>query len=1035
MHPSRHSDSPQHQRASSSSARSNHNDVHSTPYVSTLSHALNISTPTSSQKSAQAAQTSTAQSTPTRLTHSVAGSLQATPTRLETKRTPKRIGDPPRILTLSGHEAFQSPSTPVSPWISALASGFLSLDAGATQRHHASIDGEPLNLAHDQEWLMSGPSSSSTANIFEAQSHETPVAAHLSHIHNASAANGPCSLSIDVNSNRVIGALPAAKPPGPFRAYREQPTSDPRVAIYETTATSDMPTSRSALSPTLVASLSPLQPSSAFPLTLPDGTFLSAIFEQDTPSLSTHHLPGNDLTEQLSMQAKHPMGGRPASTLSHPFTFSMQTGRSDSEGHRRPHSTNFGHVLGSQQVSMLGSIIPSTVDHPTAQATDSVHNTSAVFLRPMARAAANHGHVVVNGKYLAEEPANGTHRDITNADSVQSNASSQERSDGITANDKSIAGLGLNLNAAPTEVVEQVEILAGAQEGSHMSSSLLVDEMGRWMLGSDGLQLTDSDHSSLSANDSRRRRGRWHVQETSTASLGATTEGSFTSHSNSSTWDSSFNDMPSPFSGPSSTSADNGTFVTTPASSIGLSHAQNSHPSKSDGLRPPVVTPEVAMGDFSEFGQSISIEQMAEERWRTWPRNRDSVILRDRASASALPISPTGPAPQLQAEERTSFDSLSVSASSTRSRLLAEPYNKNMRSGRPSSSASTSSRSSIGNAAALEGQQSSGVTGPTRPRSYIATGSLRMSSATRTGSSGGGSSSEGGQTSNERLSGTALALRRARGLSQGGHPPSSSSAAMKLTRSSDALMTPGFSNAAAAKFRHSVALQRTALSSEGLSQVSRPQSLLETTSHPESVQKAGSTSAAKPKAKVGFNEVSVALDTLRMFLKQKEPGGTTSGNDAAASLPPPTESSDASSPGKPSRTLRRAKGVLPPRGAFSSVDEFGMLQTSASSSNVPALHSASAPSANHGRSQSLGGLLLSPTTNSRRQDDRLAVLADLSERVMKLKAETERQKERHAAASMPPPSSLPASLHQRTQSPRTRREIHEEYLRKRATGS
>ncbi|SPO23200.1 uncharacterized protein UTRI_01878 [Ustilago trichophora] len=1036
MHPSRHGGSSQHQCASSSSAKFNHNDAHSTSYVSTLSHALNITTPTSSKKHAQSAQTSTAQSTPTTPLQAAAGSHQATPTKLETLHTPKRTGEPPRILSLSGHEAFHTPGAPVSPWPAALASAFPNLHAGATQMHHTSIDSEPLDLVHDQEWLMSGSSSSRTPNIFQAKSNEAPVTAHLPQLPSNNAVNGTSSLNIDVDSNHVTSALPIATSPGPFRSYREQPTSDPRVAIYETIASSDMPTSHSALSPTLVASLSPLQLSSAFPLALPNGMFLSAIFEQDTPSLSTQNLPGNDLTEQLPLQAERLQDGRPASTMSHPFTFSMQTNRSDSQGHRRPPFTRFDQAPGSPQVPMLGPIAPNTVNHPTAQAIDSGHNSSTVFLRPMARAAPDHGHVVVNGKYLGETPGNGPHRDVPNTNSAQSNLSRQEHSDGITAEDKSIAGLGLDLNAAPTEAVEQVEILAGDQEGSSMPSSLLVDEMGRWMLGSDGLQLTHSDHSSLSRNDSRRRRSRWHAQEISTASLGATTEGSFTSRSNSSTWDSSFNDMPSPASGPPSTSADNGAFVLTPASSIGPSHAGHLQPPKPDESRLPVATPEVTMGDFSEFGQSISIEQMADERWRTWPRNRDSVVLRDRASASTLPKSPAGSVPQLQAEDRTSFDSLSVSTSSTRSRLLAEPYNKNMRSGRPSSSASTSSRSSIGNAAALEGQQSSGVTGPTRPRSYIATGSLRMSSATRTGSSGGGSSSESGQMSNERLSGTALALRRARGLSQGGHPPSSSSSAMKLTRSSDALMAPVFSNAPAPKFRHSVALQRTALSSEGLSQVSqRPQSMLESTSHPESVQKAGSVPAAKPKAKVGFNEVSVALDTLLMFLKQKGPDGTTTSNGASAPLPSSTESSEASSPGKPNRTLRRAKGVLPPRGAFSSVDEFGTLQIPAPSSNISTLHSVSAPSASHGRSQSLGDPLLIPNTNSRKQDDRLAVLEDLSERVMKLKAETERQKERHAAASMPPPSSLPTSLHQRTQSPRTRREIHEEYLRKRATGS
>ncbi|TKY87099.1 hypothetical protein EX895_003776 [Sporisorium graminicola] len=604
--------------------------------------------------------------------------------------------------------------------------------------------------------------------------------------------------------------------------------------------------------------------------------------------------------------------------------------------------------------------------------------------------------------------------------------------------DKRLAGLGLDLNTQSTP--EHIEVLASPAQGAK-KAPMVVDEMGRWMIDTQRKRLQGSWFSEATAEGSENGRGRWEAERASTASLSTATEASFTSHSNSSTWDSSFAEVSSPPSGAPPILAES-QFISTPASSIGFSgNSEKQVSNVTDPLRwaserrSDVATPEVAMHDFSEFGQSVSIEQMAEERWRTWPRSSDAGMSRARLSTSAASLGSAAIPNSLTEEPRTSSDSLSVSTSSTRSRLMAEPYNKNMRSGRPGSSASTSSRSSIGNAAALDAQQTSSGTGPTRPRSLIAAGSLRMSSTTRTGSSGG-VGPDASQIAGERVPSTAMALRRARGMSHsifsssGG---SSTSSAMKSTKSADAFIPNASFGAHAASSKHSAALPRSATSLEGSRIVlQKPDSILGTSSYSDSSRPLGAEH--KTKARVGFNEVSAAVDTLRMFLKQK------SDNEVANSLDEsPKQIKEGSSPSKPSRTLRRAKGVLPPRGAVSHVDEFGSLQTIASPSNVSLSNDVSGPPpVHHHRSQSLGGPFSLPKhatpPSLGRQDDKLAVLEDLSERVMRLKAKTEMERERHAAASMPPPTARPASMmHQRTQSSMTRREMHEEYLRKRAS--
>jgi hypothetical protein len=236
-----------------------------------------------------------------------------------------------------------------------------------------------------------------------------------------------------------------------------------------------------------------------------------------------------------------------------------------------------------------------------------------------------------------------------------------------------------------------------------------------------------------------------------------------------------------------------------------------------------------------------------------------------------------------------------------------------------------------------------------------------------------------------------------------------------------------------------------ALPSAGEDRSLRPQSMLETPSIEQLRQL--DSNALKSQQTVGFNEVSAALDTLRSFLRQKDVSGSSPQhlrNSSKGSPATRTEQPDLSSPQpatsepaaiKPIRTLRRSKGGILLRNLSSDVDEFGSLQLSqpppasiSSPSSGEAFHldqaqkhSMTESGKNHGP----------PMFGTSRQDDRLAVLEDLSERVSLLKAQTEREKEEKAAASMPPPSGRPLSLRHRSQSSMTRREMHEEYLRKR----
>ncbi|CDS82130.1 uncharacterized protein SPSC_02950 [Sporisorium scitamineum] len=920
MRPFGHGGGSRHQQKGAQESSTSQAGTSSSSFVSTLSNALNISTPNASKTTASQTPVypDAHLSAPAKLGYGE----HALGSTSEALRTPTRSREPPPMLSLSGHEAFQSPNAPISPWNT---NSMLEVPTGSFAATHGngSFAGRPsTSAAPDQEWLLSGPSSGRYSNIFDTDPATTSSATATS-----SASSGCNNFSQIVRGKsapddvRKGPATDTKTHPPHFTAFREHPT---RFDRYETSIVQGNSSELSTLS-TSNAIFSPLESLSAS--TSMDRSSLSSTFQQETPCLSNRLLPSNDLTEFLPIRSVSAHSGE-------------------------------GCLAFGLRVSNV-----------------------------------------------------------------------KEQYDAIGADDRSLAGLGLDLNT--DTVLEQIEVLTSPSQPLNRPA-MIVDEMGRWMLDSRSQLSEGSWHSGQSAEVNKARRERWAAERASTSSLSTSTEASFTTYSNSTTWDSSFIEAASPTGGASSSVADS-QFISTPASSIGFSG--NSDPQTgrvANQLRlpsephSPLPTPEVAMHDFSEFGQSVSIEQMAEERWRTWPRTNGSAITHDRSLTSAAAVASTPTIHPVTEEPRASFDSLLVSTASTRSRLMAEPYDKNKRSGRPSSSTSTSSRSSIGNLTGLEDQQVSGITGPSRPRSYIAAGSLRMSSATRTNSSGG-TGPDSGQVSGERAPSTAMALRRARGMSHSIFSPSSSSA-MKSTRSAEAFVPQGSPCASARNLRHSVALQRSATSIEGPIKNERPQSMLDTSSHSESPRNPGA--ATKSKSSVGLSEVSAALDTLRMFLKQKSGSEGSDTHDES-----PKKADEENLPDKPSRTLRRVKGVLPPRG----VDEFGALQTSASTSNAAAPNDVSISSAHH-RSQSLGGSFSMPMPASQssfsRQDDKLAVLEDLSERVLRLKAENELERERDAAASMPPPAARPAStMHQRTQSSMTRREMHEEYIRKRASGT
>ncbi|KAN0063091.1 hypothetical protein ACQY0O_004254 [Thecaphora frezii] len=357
------------------------------------------------------------------------------------------------------------------------------------------------------------------------------------------------------------------------------------------------------------------------------------------------------------------------------------------------------------------------------------------------------------------------------------------------------------------------------------------------------------------------------------------------------------------------------------------------------------------MDDFSEFGQSMPIGSMVEARWRTWPCER------------AAPAAVTQGPPSACASEQP------PPTTPGRARLTVEPYSKTQRNTRPGSSNSTSSRSSSGAMVTAEAAQAPSLAGPTRPRSTLmaaagSAGPPRSSISPRP-------SSSSADRPTERKVSLVSALRRARGLSQSAMVGLTSSRNTEASRSSDSIESRRASLVTTQR------LTSFDVNQERNQPVSQPSAQMGTSQAAPRATEIGATAIASSTspsyAKVGFNEVSAALDTLRTFLQQKE----------AASRPPSRETEEArasmasvgvgstSDPALPQRTLRRSKGTLPPRGSV-------LVAKAVEPDRGGAM--------GHGRRASSGSVMMS---ESSREQDRLAVLHDLSERIRRLKEASE----------------------------------------------
>lgn len=952
MHPFGNADPPNNKPGQTAASPSRVRTPSST-YVSSLSNALNIPTPKSSRKVASPG-TSYPEGLVSTPTKPAQGSFEPHTSSIQCADalyTPIQSTTSPHVFSLSDHDAFQSLTSPSTPWSTPFVSP-AHADRSAVQ----STD----DWSQGHQWCVSEPSSRRRIDIFPISTGSEPLSLNTSFVPSEAIQQGNAEQESSTERER--------------QSRRRQHAMDYATFALQPPPAPMAPNSWS------VSSMSRVP----FALTLPSTGLHDSPqvigLEHETPSLSTHLLPSNDLTEYLHMTNR-----------------TRDTATSTSR--------MFGHAARTSSGRPFAEIEdPPVLLKVTNPAASEAKGGSAKWPSSHTDHVSNH-RLIDPGEY-------------TSHPSVSENA--------LHTDHRTSFGLGLDLDAGTTS--EQVEVLTSpALDASAMS--VPGDHGNEW-----GREWEHQASALFADNRARQGDGR-AIQEASMSSLGTAIETSFASHSNTSTWDSSFGQAPSSWGGDDSAAAE-AYFVDTSASSIGHKSSRDVYAEKpsvegrpSSEISALATTPEVYMQDLTEFSQSVPIQDMAEERWRTWPRHRETRSVVPSTDKSEIDVailnSTTG-------ENRSSSDLLTASVSSTRSRLMAEPYNKNLRSGRPSSSASTSTRSSMGGSNILEDESSNLVTGPIRPRSFVAAGSLRMSAATRTSTSVGPDKLS---SPKERVSGTAMALRHVRRLSQGSPATSgaASSSAMRLTRSIDSV------GAADPRARYSVALPNALASSDGAMKVSqRPQSMVDfSSSYRDISRQLGAGIGARSSSKVGFSEVSEALDTLRLFLKQKKPSNSedAAGQDRDRPLSPTRSSQEPSLPEKQGRTLRRSKRVLLPRGGISSVDDTGTYQPTASSKSRQGV--LSHQNVEDEASQSTHATSSSSPTQSR-QDDRLAVLEDLSERIMRLKAESELEKERHAAASMPPPAVRPAStVHQSIPSSpsKTRREMHDEYLRERASKS
>ncbi|PWZ00559.1 hypothetical protein BCV70DRAFT_97358 [Testicularia cyperi] len=1084
-------------------------------YISSLSHALDINTPKSARSKSSALSSANGLRTPTtpvsirsQTRASVSTVTEQTSSHVFQQlpshelAAPYSTGPPendPYGLSLQGHEAF-SPSSRVTPnrLVFEVQSTPRRTSRASFQSHsrdgRSAYDGTPQTTAPndvfslstapatqdhgsdpDQAWFLSSDcgavaDSGFARSLVQPWTAMTSVEAFKARSLSFSPGSRshacsfqPCNQILSrastgdhtPSANEDEGCLRGLSS---FKFYRDRATSDvlaPSEGIR--TEDTDVTQESGPLSPASVASLSPAHLSSAFPAGVAEGSFLDSIFEQQTPSMSTNDLPGNDLTLQFgsSEASVFPTSSAPpfsanASRIAQPRSLQLLASPSMARG------TAERSVLGSNSVpSFRAAGMSLLTTHPN---TDAISKGAALRAQKKIDVSSDSRHIAIAAQQANREHSphtaemgSGSDAKLTPRHGVQS---TPPLSDALkfAQHDDRPAELGLGIQhiglSAWQDGVGRHDHHASAAKKPELNEySMVVDEMGRWApsvstrkvlrgkLSSDtnaslsGQVLVGADEKARQAcagNDvltSGAIEHALHVREASSL------DGSF------------YDESVSLDSVPRKTSS-NGSFDT-PASSIGSSMRRatsvNDVLPPSGKMRTTVTSrkaEDVAMHDFSEFGQSVPIEQMAEDRWRTWPRHRVDISNIRPEAPTALSTAQTGSISS--AVQPAILSASHTTPTSSRSRLLVEPYNKHQRSGRPSSGASTSSRSSTGIPAGEAASLTMSGTGPTRPRSHLATGSLRMSSSSsRPGSSNMDPPSS--SNSSDRRSASAMALRRARGLSQGSLAPMLGSKAMLVSQSHDPSMTSPQSHRRTSAIKSASEASAAALP--------RPQSMHEATigSHLPA-HKRDAASLHTRNQRVGFNEVSAALDTLRLFLRQKD--GTSSAE--RSSMKPNELDSDVprSVPDQPARMLRRATGVLPPRGALgSNVDEFGSIGSPpplALSSATVLPHNSNRPRL-HGRSLSLADTNISAQSKSlglggNRQEDRLAVLEDLSKRVMKLKQQAERLEEERDAVNMPPPTSRPTSVnvqsHAHSQSPSsmTRREMHEQYLRKRHSG-
>ncbi|CDW98708.1 hypothetical protein [Sporisorium scitamineum] len=223
MRPFGHGGGSRHQQKGAQESSTSQAGTSSSSFVSTLSNALNISTPNASKTTASQTPVypDAHLSAPAKLGYGE----HALGSTSEALRTPTRSREPPPMLSLSGHEAFQSPNAPISPWNT---NSMLEVPTGSFAATHGngSFAGRPsTSAAPDQEWLLSGPSSGRYSNIFDTDPATTSSATATSSASSGSFRehptrfdrklvridlDGPLLLKLDVSAGNALLVEPSS---------------------------------------------------------------------------------------------------------------------------------------------------------------------------------------------------------------------------------------------------------------------------------------------------------------------------------------------------------------------------------------------------------------------------------------------------------------------------------------------------------------------------------------------------------------------------------------------------------------------------------------------------------------------------------------------------------------------------------------------------------------------------------------------------------------------------------------------------------